>query len=990
MSGLAFRRQVKRSEIESAYWKYRAQDAEERLKKRQRRTRKSDTRATRVDSPYKQDVLPVQQEEGTASSEYFKQSAEQFHQSQYQQKQRERQRFEQQFLFDQQQKQQQYIVWLQQLFFQQQVFVAFLFQLFVQVRATMAPTLPSEGIMPSVVSASNGNSSSNPASSSSTSPSEQPAPLQVPKLYVPLPGPKTVGAPHFDGTNITDFLEEWEIFCQDHGLSQLMQVQRMPQYCSLFIGEYIKTLEEYIDRDWVKLCATLRKQYISQDANQKYYSRAFLEQYKMRAVDGKSGFRNYCMQFQSIAKKLMDRKELDSYTSCLWFMQGLPESKQSKVMRKAGLKSEDASTFDFEKVLKTALTLSEEEESLDLFKAKTEGTEDLKQLVDKRRQNPIVVAKEEVVKTQQNEKAKEPNTPKEQSKQKPSSDKEMDNLTEAFRKMTLPLTAKIDQMSAQVQKLSNLPQPQPTAILPRPQEGDHYSTQHQGNYGYGKPNNPPNYGGRAGGNWGLTAQEESDRNVCRFCGVWGHHRKVCPHLTKLIEEGKVHLNSRLQICWGPEGSGGQVMPLDRSMKQCDSVRMLLEEKDRRDKESTTVAGRTVTLYDSDSDEEEGDFLENFTYTVSSGAVEDLEYHADAGTQGTQGKPGRGRPPKTAILDRNAKVTKERAIKEKGIAAPKTLRTGEWRSHPIAGNPAPDTAGNPVPDAAGNTGPDNIENAGNDTDETMQDTLDMDLDPPPVRFRTGGKAQERAPAAVKEPKVKNEKLQNLFKQMAEENPVIVLEKMLKATIPDITVGDLLTSGIHTHKYMFKPAKPDVIKRVNVRSGGISVQNGKIRGSYELDNVLYSSASPRAAVDVNGCRVSSLVDSGAEVNLIEVETCRRIGIPYTADVRLKLVGIDRTETTLLGVCENVDISVGPVTVTQTLLVVEKASQPLVLGTPYASATQMMTQSHQDGRVEITISCLKTGKVVHFDGARPYGPKTRFLSHLYPDAEFADLKE
>lgn len=158
------------------------------------------------------------------------------------------------------------------------------------------------------------------------------------------------------------------------------------------------------------------------------------------------------------------------------------------------------------------------------------------------------------------------------------------------------------------------------------------------------------------------------------------------------------------------------------------------------------------------------------------------------------------------------------MKEKGVAAPKTMRTEEWRSQPIVGNSSPT---NKEPD-------------GNDTDETihdetMQDETMQDAPAPEpsnrrVRFQNAdgrGKQKEKDPNAP--PKEKNVKLQNILKEIAETQPSVVLEKMLQATIPNITVGNLLTSAPLTPKLMFKPGKPDVIRKVNVGSATVSVNS-----------------------------------------------------------------------------------------------------------------------------------------------------------------------
>ena len=46
------------------------------------------------------------------------------------------------------------------------------------------------------------------------------------KAVMPLPG--TPGAPHFDGTNVTEFLERYEEICDDHRLGTVERLKRLP------------------------------------------------------------------------------------------------------------------------------------------------------------------------------------------------------------------------------------------------------------------------------------------------------------------------------------------------------------------------------------------------------------------------------------------------------------------------------------------------------------------------------------------------------------------------------------------------------------------------------------------------------------------------------------------------------------------------------------------------------------------------------------------
>ncbi len=95
-----------------------------------------------------------------------------------------------------------------------------------------------------------------------------------------------------------------------------------------------------------------------------------------------------------------------------------------------------------------------------------------------------------------------------------------------------------------------------------------------------------------------------------------------------------------------------------------------------------------------------------------------------------------------------------------------------------------------------------------------------------------------------------------------------------------------------------------------------------------------------MEVGSGKVSALLDSGAKVNLVQKDCLWWLDISYTIDCRLRLIDINGDETVLRGICENMKIKIGPVSVMQFLLIVKSASQPMVLSMPYASATFMIS--------------------------------------------------
>ena len=209
------------------------------------------------------------------------------------------------------------------------------------------------------------------------------------------------------------------------------------------------------------------------------------------------------------------------------------------------------------------------------------------------------------------------------------------------------------------------------------------------------------------------------------------------------------------------------------------------------------------------------------------------------------------------------------------------------------------------------------------------------------------------------KIKNVKLADVLCRVTEQNSVQIVQKMLCAVISDITVENILTSESVTHKLMFKSEKSDVIMKIS-EPDKINMNSIKI---HQLLNVLYSSASSQVIVKVRNECVSALLDFRAEVNLMQKSVLQELNILYTVNIRLRLVNINGDEIMLWDICKNVKIQISPVSVLQFLLIIESASQFMVLETLYASATSMITQSYSSDIVDIEIMSSQDSWKVKF---------------------------
>jgi len=72
--------------------------------------------------------------------------------------------------------------------------------------------------------------------------------LEAVRMHL-MPMPGSVGAPFFDGKNVTEFLTRFEDLCSAYGVAPSQKVAQMVRYCSRSIGQYLHIRPAFIDSD---------------------------------------------------------------------------------------------------------------------------------------------------------------------------------------------------------------------------------------------------------------------------------------------------------------------------------------------------------------------------------------------------------------------------------------------------------------------------------------------------------------------------------------------------------------------------------------------------------------------------------------------------------------------------------------------------------------------------------------------------------------------
>ena len=106
-----------------------------------------------------------------------------------------------------------------------------------------------------------------------------------------------------------------------------------------------------------------------------------------------------------------------------------------------------------------------------------------------------------------------------------------------------------------------------------------------------------------------------------------------------------------------------------------------------------------------------------------------------------------------------------------------------------------------------------------------------------------------------------------------------------------------------------------------------------GAYQTsDKRLYIVRTPHAQVHLNRKICKALIDIGAKINVMTKDAQEWFNLPMRLDPALWLISHISCKRDLVGVCEDVNVSVGGITIKQNIFVVDNTNHVLVLGMPF----------------------------------------------------------
>lgn len=143
-----------------------------------------------------------------------------------------------------------------------------------------------------------------------------------------MPLPSSMDAPHFDGSNLREFLTNYEIAAQEAGWSQEQMCRRLPLYASTKHRDLLDALDEVTTgTNWEALKSKIKEYY--HETRHPRYSRQDLEAFVLfgreNTIQTRKQFAEYNREFKLRIQYFKPAGTLTAAEQNTYFWQGLPK-----------------------------------------------------------------------------------------------------------------------------------------------------------------------------------------------------------------------------------------------------------------------------------------------------------------------------------------------------------------------------------------------------------------------------------------------------------------------------------------------------------------------------------------------------------------------------------------------------------------------------------------------------------------------------------------
>src|SRR5579859_2772581 len=230
----------------------------------------------------------------------------------------------------------------------------------------------------------------------------------------------------------------------------------------------------------------------------------------------------------------------------------------------------------------------------------------------------------------------------------------------------------------------------------------------------------------------------------------------------------------------------------------------------------------------------------------------------------------------------------------------------------------------------------------------------------------------------EPKTKYQLLSKLSETLSVEDiGVKILDTPVALPLSELlSVSGDLSTFIHEQtrkrRVPVEQLRSQTVATVTTAPGIIRASINSISGEASF----YACPSGRVKATIDDTiKIEALLDSGSEVNIMPKRTFDRLDFPIDKNIEWHINGFgddERVGSSCLGVCHDVPVDIGGVTIKTHVFVVKHAAQNLLLGRPWEREARAIFTNADNGDYLCTIRSQDGRRVVDFCAARGQHPR------------------
>ncbi|PGG94994.1 hypothetical protein AJ80_10057 [Polytolypa hystricis UAMH7299] len=653
-------------------------------------------------------------------------------------------------------------------------------------------------------------------------------------------------------------------------------------------------------------CEEVKKEYRDEDVEQQLYTRKYLEAMSREQREWDDTTKSFLRQYNTISSVLYEKHHIDQFTRSMWFLDAMPEKLRKKVTRSLKCDWDNPEEVVWADLIKTATNLVTQKEKEDRLWKSRKLPADLDEVAEqyKRLNQPEFKRHHEGGETKRETAA--------------VINKQQETIDE--------LSSKFDALALAVQAAS---QHRPTVPRMAPASYANYTAAGVGAAaaGYGPAVDPA-------------------RDVCRYCLDPSHRRQRCDIYLRHENEGLVHFDHvHKKLRFGRPEEQQPFVPLRWGEAQNKYIEERLQhgpkvEGSPMNPESNTR--RTVLQRPNGSEHQTAAVPVSTVHTsYVRFAIDPTSVGSSWSTDEEDGEDELEEVGVNSAFAETLTRAKKRAMEEQRLPVAKTRRAGNYVAEEVFDSKK---AGPQIQDLS---------------DSDMKDVEEIVVSAPaPIRSKAAKSVSSRRIKPTAQAKV----LEN------------VVAKILDMPVEGLTMKDIFLindKSVKTLESIVGERQKKLVgfeEAVEARVSALrhsSTEEPVSEPLYEeiREDDIVAASVLKTQVKINNRRMTAVLDSGSEINLISLQLAKDLRLPLERFSSISMIAVTGERQACVAIVRSLPIAIGDLTTRSPFIVFQGPEPNLLLGRPWQLKARFGSKTDNEGNVTGHIFSEDRTRIINF---------------------------